>query len=317
MICVKEYSSRQNLWKHNNKFHTSDINNDVTSVTNKSTQIQLAPPIISTENNPNVNNSNVNNNSIQLLCKICKKNFKFNQSKWRHEKICKVKNENKLKEENEKLKLENEQLKKEKEKDNEFKKEFELIKKQIAEIMNKQNKIHPKTLTKINKQLNNNSNNTTINNNIIALGFESIHKLFNTNQQLDVLNKKYLCLDYLVKQVHFNDKYPQFKTILITNTQNNIAYKYNKSDNKFIAIEKDRLIDEVITERMSDIESFYDNHSKLLDDKTSTIIQKFINNMDNKNGKYYDDKMKDIKLVIYNNRDKVTKEISQDLEIIV
>ena len=30
----------------------------------------------------------------------------------------------------------------------------------------------------------------------------------------------------MIKYVHFNDKYPQFKNIMITNQQNNIAYKY-------------------------------------------------------------------------------------------
>jgi hypothetical protein len=69
--------------------------------------------------------------------------------------------------------------------------------------------VHPKTLTKINKQLN---NNTIINNdnkviNIIQLGGESIDTLFNKNQQIDVLNKRYKCLEYLVKQIHFNDNY--------------------------------------------------------------------------------------------------------------
>ena len=39
--------------------------------------------------------------------------------------------------------------------------------------------------------------------------------------------------------------------------------------------------------------------------------------MDNKNTKYYDNIMKDIKLVIYNNRDKVSMEITHDLEVIV
>jgi hypothetical protein len=149
------------------------------------------------------------------------------------------------------------------------------------------------------------------------LGGESLDTLFNKNQQLDVLSKRYKCLEYLVKQVHFNDNYPQFKNILITNTQNNIGYRYDKVDNKFIAINKNELLDDVITERMGDIETFYDNQSKYLDSKTKDIIHCFIDKMDDKSEKYYEQKMKDIKLVIYNNRNKVSKEITQDLEVIV
>jgi len=32
--------------------------------------------------------------------------------------------------------------------------------------------------------------------------------------------------------------YPQFKNILITNLQNNIAYKYDKTTKNFIAVDK-------------------------------------------------------------------------------
>jgi hypothetical protein len=196
-----------------------------------------------------------------------------------------------------------------------------MFKEEMLELINKKCKVHPKTLTKINKQLNTNNtminDNKVITNNYITLGCESIDTIFNKHQQLDVLNKDYGCLDYLVKQVHFNDKYPQFKTIMITNTRDNLAYKYDKHEKKFVAIEKNRLIDEVITERMYDIENFYDKQIDFLDNRTKLIIKNFIEKMDNKNSEYYDNKMKDIKIVIYNNRDKVSKEISQDLEIII
>ena len=45
------------------------------------------------------------------------------------------------------------------------------------------------------------------------------------------------------------------------------------------------------------------------------IIEKFIEKMDS--DEFSEDKKKNIKLIIYNNRNKVTKEITQDLEVIV
>ena len=68
---------------------------------------------------------------------------------------------------------------------------------------------------------------------------------------------------------------------------------------------------------MYDIENFYDKQIDFLDERTKLIIKNFIEKMDNKNSEYYDNKMKDIKIVIYNNRDKVSMEVTQDLEVIV
>ena len=68
---------------------------------------------------------------------------------------------------------------------------------------------------------------------------------------------------------------------------------------------------------MGDIEMFFESHSEALDSKTKDCIEKFIQKMDPREGKYYDGKLHDIKLLIYNNRDKVSKEITQSLQIIV
>ena len=303
--CNKEYASYASRSNHIKKFHIVNTENIQTEIAKTSPKIKNISPEI----------ANISLKKDNIICEHCKITFTRIDSLRKHNNRCKIKNneDNKLKQENEQLKEIVEKVKKEKE---EMKQDIELLKKQMLEIMNKQNKIHPKTLTKINKQLN---NNTIINNNIniIQLGGESLDTLFNKNQQIDVLNKKYKCLEYLVKQIHFNDNYPQFKNILITNTQNNIGYRYDKIENKFIAINKNELLDDVITERMGDIENFYDNQLQYLDSRTKDIIHCFIAKMSDKNEKYYEQKMKDIKLVIYNNRNKVSKEITHDLEIIV
>lgn len=309
-ICTKTYSTRQNLWKHNKNIHAIIVSDDSLIVEKTSDKC--------------LNMSEIKENNKIYKCTKCNKIFNNRKTKWSHEQNCKETIKNKLEEKDNEIILLKQQLKdqdiKIKEEIKKREGDFELLKKQMLEIMNKQNKIHPKTLTKINKQLNNNTinDNKVINNiNIIQLGGESLDTLFNKNQQLDILSKRYKCLEYLVKQVHFNDNYPQFKNILITNTQNNIGYRYDKVDNKFIAIDKNELLDDVITERMGDIETFYDNQLQYLDSKTKDIIHCFIDKMDDKSEKYYEQKMKDIKLVIYNNRNKVSKEITQDLEVIV
>ncbi len=215
MICNKKYSSYKSLWNHNKTYHIKNM--DV-----------CKPPV-------NIITTNVNQMSTNVshICIICQKIFTTRQAKWKHQKKCTIINDNKLKEENELLK---EKLKINEEKTIEFEKEMIEMKKQMMTLMNKICKIHPKTLTKINKQLNitNNDNkvinndNKVINNYIIQLGREKLSDVFSKKEKIAVLKKGYNCLPYLVEYTHFNDKYPQFKNILITNTQNNIGYRYNE-----------------------------------------------------------------------------------------
>ena len=76
----------------------------------------------------------------------------------------------------------------------------------------------------------------------------------------------------LVEYAHFNDKYHQFKNILITNTQNTLAYKYNTKKKQFVVVNKDELLDDIVDERMCYINSFYDELENDIDEKTKKII---------------------------------------------
>jgi hypothetical protein len=199
---------------------------------------------------------------------------------------------------------------------------MENMKKELLTLMNKQCKVHPKTLQKINNTLLNNSNNTTTNNNIInynivQLGSENLDTVFSKNKQIEILKQKYQCLPYLIQQTHLNDKYPQYKNIMITNLQNNVAYKYDKNTNSFIAVDKTELLNEVVGARMDDIQTFFETLTDVLDAKTNDCVEKFLAKMNSREGEYYDAKLHDVKLMIYNNRDKISKEITQTLEIIV
>lgn len=230
-------------------------------------------------------------------CTYCFKMFSRKDNMMRHYKTCKNKSSTdlKLREEN---RLLQKQIIKITDKMND-------LKKQLLHYMNKNCKVHPKTLVKINKQLNNCNNNIITNNyNIIQLGKEELSQIFSNKEKLDVLNKGFESLDFLVSYTHFNDKYPQFKNILITNTQNDLAYKYNEATLQFDAVKKDELLEEIVSERMYNINEFLDEFNKCLSSKTKGIIASFINNMKNKN--YEEWKKKNIKLIIYNNRNKVS-----------
>ena len=260
------------------------------------------------------------NNDFRYKCKKCNKIFNNYQNRWKHEKICKATEENvdSLIEKN--ILLENtikqqiNEIVQIKQTIDEQKKMFEQqiieMKNQLLETMNKKCKVHPKTLQKINKQLNCNNmvkNTNNITYNIIGLGHENLTEVFTRKEKMAILKNRFYCLPDLVEYTHFNDKYPQFKNILITNTQNTLAYKYDSIKKQFLAVNKDELLDDIVDERMCDINSFYDELENDLDDKTKEIIEKVKDKIEN-DPAYRELKKKDIKLIIYNNRKKVVKD---------
>jgi hypothetical protein len=296
--CKKEYSSYSSRSNHIKKFHTIE-----TSTIHPKAHNQHIIAQKSTQNEQTVCKDIENNIN---MCKYCKTNFTRSYSLKRHYLKCRYKeqSENKLKEENEMLK---EQMK---EQQKLFELQLENLKKEMIQMMNKNCKIHPKTLNKINKQLNTNNtynDNKVINNiNLIALGKEEIPDVFTRKEKLKILNTNMLALDTIVKDVHFNEKYPQFNNVLITNTQNSIGYKYNEDEKKFVAVEKSELIHEIINARMGDIVFFQEELENDIKPIVNERILKLINKMDN-DKKYMENKHKDIKLIIYNNKEMIEK----------
>ena len=285
--CNKDYKSYQSVWNHNKKYHKLVVNQ-------LTTDSALYPP----------KTAETYNIPPTIHCSYCKITFTRKDSLKKHYNICKVKksNDNKIQKDNELLKDEVALLKE----------QMENMKKHFTELINKNCKIHPKTLTKINKQLNTNNilnDNKIINNNniIIQFGREKLYEVFSKKEQIDVLNHGYMCLENLIEKAHFNSKYPQFKNILITNLQNNLAYKYNAGTNNFDVVTKKELLEDIISERMYDIEEFFNNYKDDITPKIQTVIEAFINKMDTDN--YSDNKKQNIKIILYNNREKVKRDI--------
>ena len=314
IICNKNYKSYKSQWNHTKIYHK---NNPLLSNPNDTPTIHSSNPKDTTtihSSNPNdtpiINEIVTENNNLK--CKHCNKQFIHRQNKCRHQKKCGGKYLEKCNNLQDQL-------------DN-MKQEMEQLRKNILVVINKECKTHPKTLEKINKILSNETNNTTnniinsnniiINNYIIELGQEKVFDVLSEKEKMSILSKKNDVLTHAIEYIHFNEKYPQFKNVIITNNTNNIAYKYDSKKKKFIATDKKELIDDIIFERMSDIEEFYDNYEDKLDTKTKSIIKKYIDKL-SEDDEYKETMNKKIKLIIYNNRDKVSKEIVRNLEVIV
>ena len=274
--CNKGYKSYQSRWNHIKKHH-NDILHQITPNEHQNPPELHQKPPKSTKNHPHT-------------CKYCNKIFSRVDSLTRHQKDrCKGKNEVS----DEKISMlvrQNEELK---------------------ELLLKAMKIHPKTLSKINKQLNNNGTINNINNqniiNIVPLGHENLSDILSDKDKLRILNKRGNGLKEIVDLVHVSDKFTQFKNVYITNLQNTIGYKFDQKNNQFIAVNKSELLDDLIDCRMLDIEQFYDNLENKLDPETSKIVKRFIDRMNDNDDELKGIKKEEIKLYLYNSRDKIKK----------
>lgn len=87
-ICNKQYSSNSSLWNHTSKFHKSvDDYHD-----NPSDNTLIIP-----DNTSIISNNSINSDKIveikQYKCKTCERQFNHFQNRWKHQKICKNKNQ--------------------------------------------------------------------------------------------------------------------------------------------------------------------------------------------------------------------------------
>lgn len=244
--CDKKYKHRQSLHRH--------MTTNCAKITPKSAKNPPKPGKI-TPKSAKINN---------IICEYCNREFKRNDYLKKHIDLnrCKVKKEHDI--EYDKMKL-----------------EIVELKNQVSELLNENCKIHPKTLQKINNQNNiQNQNNNNIQNNIqIKInGFskENIETLFSDKEKVKILNHKFNSLFEIIKYTHFNNLYPENQNIKMTSLKNNIAYIYDDKLNKYIAVNRDNLIDDLIMHRMIDIDEFYTDVYDKLNDKTKDCIKRFV-----------------------------------------
>ena len=307
-ICNKHYASKSSLCNHNKKFHNVSITQNSTIIPHISTLITLQSAIIAPTN---------------YKCKYCNKNFSRNYSVIRHLKKCKIDTTeiDKLKESKEIKKLELQLAKEEK----------EILKLKLK--LQQSTKIDNMTLKKLNKILMertnrikniNTINNTQIINNFQLVGFgkeEVVELLTNKDKKL-IINSKYCSLEKLIEIVHCGT-YNQFKNIVITNIKDNFMYKYDDSKGQFILSTKNDVLNSLINYRLEDLEVIYNDLlvKNKLDDVTKNCIENFINKInyvDDKftdiDGKEHDNykqyKINEIKILLFNNQDKITNDIS-------
>ena len=309
--CKKDYGAYKNLWAHNKSHHNGT----------KTIKIAYKPD---------------ENDTLSFKCRKCNNVYKHAQSRQTHEKSCGGIVRTEIDLEFEKCRA----INLDKEKDNLAKEKENLEKqKEIIElkIKLKGSRIDTKTFKAVNKVLKdrstnntmNNSNNTiSYNNIVINNNFPNIVSISNgdvptTITQLEkrqILESRKNSLEKMVEIVHCGD-HDIFKNIVITNLKDKFAYKYDKEKGFFTTHTKVVLLDEVMMYRIMDLEAIYNELStaNMIDKRTKDIIQKFLDDLES-DDKYVDDtteyqnyksyKMNNIKILLYNNQDKITKDIA-------
>ena len=191
--------------------------------------------------------------------------------------------------------------------------------------------MHPKSFKKLNNMLINNalmnsnninSNNSVNNYNILSLGNENIPEVLSLIDKKKIMNAKYLCLEKMVEIAHCGS-YNQFKNIVITNLKDNIAYRFDQTKGYFLTTTKNDVLNDIINNRITDIEEIYDELSTTnkINEETKNLITKFLEKIQNEDAKFVDEnenitydnyksyKSDKIKILIYNNNQKISNEL--------
>ena len=294
--CDKTYTSYNTLWKHNKTFHNS-----------RKTE----------------KNEIIEKDSDKFECRVCGKKYIHKPSVYKHEKTC-----NGIKKTDKEIELEKmKQNTLDKEQDK-IDKEVELVKLQIK--LQGMKRIDTKTFKYMNKMLmdrstiNNTTNTQNIINynfpNILSIGRENVSEILSRNEKKLILDSRHNSIDKMVEMVHCGS-HNMFKNIVITNLKDKFAYRYDDKKGYFITENKTDLLDNLIMYRVMDIEAIYDELSSAnkIDIRTKKLIQEFLDKMENEEPFIYDTveyanfksyKINKIKILLYNNQDKITKDIA-------
>jgi hypothetical protein len=113
-----------------------------------------------------------------------------------------------------------------------------------------------------------------------------------------------------------------FKNILITNLKDKYCYKYDNNQGQFVTATKDEVLEDLVASRIMDLEAIYDEFATAskIDEKTKQLIQNFLEKLEEDDVRFTDDatvyssyrdfKKHRIKILLYSNHDRLTKDIA-------
>jgi hypothetical protein len=221
-VCKKYYASKSSLCNHTKKFHNSITSSEV---------IQESSDI-----------NKIINNKKTYLCRMCNKIYQSKQGRWKHEKLCKIIKEDKIKD----------------------------LEQKNKELENKIIKIESKINNKSNKTTHNSINNGTINN-IIINNYKEDNLEYITEKFKDILFKHLKDKDdhvkpipLIIENIKFNPNHKENHNVKIRSDRSKIGFIYDK--NKWKAMNKIDLIDDLMKYGYKIFKKFFNERKENLSD---------------------------------------------------
>jgi hypothetical protein len=298
-ICNITYKDRTGLWKHNRKYH---VNNTTNTLQKKQHIVQS--DIQYQQHDIHHDIQNVKSN----ICKSCNKVLSNSQSRWRHEKTCKIKkiseNENTMLKEKLDILI--------KHQDN-LEKKIEKLESSIIKSApsNNTNNAHSHNKT-VNSNLGTVNNAKVIHNNNINIVAPGNEKNDLTKEEIiSIFEKQLTSVIRYIELTNFNKNRPMNHSFCVTNRDGKHMLKYNV-DNKSVESDKKKYFYmSVLTRAIARMEMVFNDNKKLInkqfDKEKQEQIKDSIMRLKDICNKNYNDKIlkglyDELNLLCYNSR---------------
>ena len=231
-----------------------------------------------------------NNSEINLMCQYCSKIYSRRDNLFRHIKsYCKVKKQ----EDNNKKEIYNKLLKEL----DEIKKENEELKKINNKLISSNNNIHI-------KNQNIETQNNIVNINLIAHGREDLDKI-DVKYIIEALKRGISCIPVITERIHFNEKYPEYQNVYISNMNQKYGMIYNGKEWKLK--DKDTIIEDLYEKKFDFLDENFENIYNQLSESQQKAFKRFLDihekaDTDKQSRKIINKIKQDLKLMLYNNK---------------
>jgi len=179
----------------------------------------------------------------------------------------------------------------------------DILEKEIEDMKNEISKLKSSMVINGNNNIINNTNNTV---NINITPYNQPNNYIDTENIKKILNKGFKSVQELITHIHFNKDHPENHNIFISNKKDWLITYYDGTEWKIS--EKDDILNDLYDNNCMFLIDKYDELMPLLDNGTLFKFGRFKDESDAK--KTTEDIKKDIKFILYNKRDLVSKKVN-------